>query len=69
MDNNNTPTKKQVLLYLRQNSKGCGLMLASNCLDKFLYMLKHMPNDVCDMYPDLEMKWVMKASKRQHATD
>lgn len=63
MDSNNIPTKKQVLLYLRKNS-GCGLMLASQCLDKLLYMLDHMPPDVCDMYPELEMKWVMKASRK-----
>ena len=64
MDNNSIPTREQVLLYLRKNSNGCGLMLTSNCLDKLLHMLKHMPHDVCDMYPELKMEWELKPHKK-----
>ena len=59
-----TDRKLEFAKYLRDET-GCGLMLATKCIDSLIDAIKREPTLPMDVGAKLEMKWVKYNLRRQ----
>jgi len=59
-----TNRKLEFAKYLRDET-GCGLMLATRCIDALIDAIKHEPTLPMDVGAKLEMKWVKYNLRKQ----